>query len=94
MFAYPHVLTWLVVGLIGGTLAGRIVMRERAGFGIFYNLSLGCAGAMVGGILFGVFDLFPSLDKISLSLRDVVAAVVGSLILLGALWVWNRRKAA
>ena len=94
MFAYQHVLTWLAVGLIGGTLAGRIVMRQRAGFGILYNLSLGCAGAMVGGILFGVFDLFPSLDKISLSLRDVVAAVVGSLILLGALWLWNKRKAA
>ena len=83
-----------MVGLIGGTLAGRVVMRQRSGFGLLANLSLGCAGSMIGGIIFGLLNLFPALDKISISLRDVVAAVVGSLILLVVLWLWNRRKAS
>lgn len=86
-----NVLTWLVVGLVSGTLAGRLVMRRKSGFGLLSNLSLGCAGAMVGGILFGLFNLLPALDKISLSLRDIVASFVGSLILLLLLWAWNRR---
>jgi hypothetical protein len=29
---------------------------------------------------------------VSISLRDVVAAFVGSLILLGVLWLWQRSQ--
>jgi hypothetical protein len=42
------------------------------------------------GLLFRVFGLFPELDKVSISLRDVVAALVGSLIVLVGLWAWRR----
>jgi hypothetical protein len=31
-------------------------------------------GALVGGLLFRVLGLFPKLDKVTVSLRDVVAA--------------------
>ena len=34
--------------------------------------------------------LFPQLDKVSISLRDIVAAFVGSLIILLALWLWDK----
>jgi uncharacterized membrane protein YeaQ/YmgE (transglycosylase-associated protein family) len=37
-----------------------------------------------------LFNLFPRLDKVSVSLRDIVAAVVGSLILLAAIWLFRR----
>ena len=37
-----------------------------------------------------MLGLFPNLDWISISLRDVVAAFVGSLILLAALWAWDK----
>ncbi len=37
-----------------------------------------------------MFGLFPRLDWISISLRDVVAAFVGSLIILLALWLWDK----
>ena len=45
---------------------------------------------LVGGFLFRMFGLFPNLDRISISLRDVVAAFVGSLIILFALWLWDK----
>jgi uncharacterized membrane protein YeaQ/YmgE (transglycosylase-associated protein family) len=44
----------------------------------------------VGGYLFGLLGLFPGLDSISVSLRDIVAAVVGSFIVLGAIWLWQK----
>jgi uncharacterized membrane protein YeaQ/YmgE (transglycosylase-associated protein family) len=93
IFTLAQFLTWLAVGLIGGTLASRLVTRQKAGFGFLSNIALGCAGAMVGGILFGLLGILPSLDKISISLRDLIAAFVGSLLLLTLLWAWNRKKA-
>ena len=47
-------------------------------------------GALVGGLLFRVLGLAPGLDRVAISLRDVVAAFVGSLIVLMALWIWRR----
>jgi hypothetical protein len=38
----------------------------------------------------GAFGLLPGLDKFAISLRDVVAAVVGSLLVLAGLWLWQR----
>ncbi|MGB8576964.1 MAG: GlsB/YeaQ/YmgE family stress response membrane protein [Pseudolabrys sp.] len=51
---------------------------------------MGLVGAIVGGLLFRLFGLLPGLDKIAISLRDVVAALVGSLLVLAALWLWRR----
>jgi uncharacterized membrane protein YeaQ/YmgE (transglycosylase-associated protein family) len=90
MLSLDRILVWVIVGLIGGSLAGLIVRRERKGFGILRNFALGLAGALVGGFLFRLFRLLPALDAVMISLRDVVAAVVGSLIVLAALWVWHR----
>jgi hypothetical protein len=40
--------------------------------------------------LFRIFGIWPGLDRIAISLRDVVAAVLGSLIVLAALWLWRK----
>jgi uncharacterized membrane protein YeaQ/YmgE (transglycosylase-associated protein family) len=85
-------IVWLVVGILGGSLAGLVITWERAGFGHLRNLGLGLSGAVVGGLIFRLFGLFPRLDRISISLRDIVAAFLGSLILLAALWLWQRFK--
>ena len=93
MYAMAHIATWIVVGLIGGSVAGAIVNRQREGFGIVLNVALGCGGAILGGLVFWMFDLFPTLDTISISLRDLVAAIIGSFIVLVALWFWRRGEA-
>ena len=90
MPSVDHVIVWIVVGLIGGGLASRLITWDREGFGLLRNLGLGLVGALVGGLLFRVSGWLPSLDKIAVSLRDIVAAVVGSLIVLAALWLWRR----
>ena len=90
MLSLDRIVVWIIIGLIGGSIAGLIVRRERKGFGILRNFALGLAGALVGGFLFWLFALLPALDRVMVSLRDVVAAVVGSLIVLAALWLWQR----
>ena len=85
-----QIIVWIVVGLIGGSLAGLIITWHRQGFGIWRNIGLGLVGALIGGLIFRLFGLFPGLDKIAISLRDVVAALVGSLIVLLALWLWQK----
>lgn len=90
MPSLSQLIVWIVVGLLGGTLAGLLIKRDRKGFGLMRNLGLGLVGAFVGGLLFRLLGLFPELDKYAISLRDVVAAVVGSLLVLAALWLWQR----
>jgi uncharacterized membrane protein YeaQ/YmgE (transglycosylase-associated protein family) len=85
-------IVWIIVGLLGGSLAGLMITWERKGFGIARNLGVGLTGALVGGLLFRVLGLFPALDRVAISLRDVVAAFVGSLLVLTAFWFWRRSK--
>jgi uncharacterized membrane protein YeaQ/YmgE (transglycosylase-associated protein family) len=91
-FSAPQVVTWIIVGLAGGTLAGMLVRFERKGFGFFNNIALGLAGALIGGVLFRLFELLPNLDKISVSMRDVVSAAAGSLLVLLFLWFRQRNR--
>ena len=63
---------------------------DRKGLGLLRNLGVGLVGALVGGLLFRVLGLAPGLDRVAISLRDVVTAFVGSLIVLMALWIWRR----
>ncbi|MCC6948768.1 MAG: GlsB/YeaQ/YmgE family stress response membrane protein [Bradyrhizobiaceae bacterium] len=92
MPSLSQILVWIAVGLIGGSLAGLAVKGRREGYGILRNLVLGLIGALVGGFLFRVFGLFPRLDLFAISLRDVVAAFVGSLIVLAAIWLYEKYK--
>ena len=87
MVSLDQFIVWIIIGLLGGSLAGLIIKRERKGFGFLRNLGLGLVGALVGGLLFRLLGLFPNLDKITVSLRDAVAAVVGSLLVLAAVWL-------
>jgi uncharacterized membrane protein YeaQ/YmgE (transglycosylase-associated protein family) len=88
MPSLAQMIVWIVVGLIGGGLPSRLITWDREGFGTFRNLGLGLVGALIGGFLFRLFNLFPRLNRVSVSLRDT--AVVGSLILLAAIWLFRR----
>ena len=55
---------------------------------------LGVTGALVGGGAFAMFNLFPNLDKIAISARDLLAAVLGSLVVYFLHWVWLKFRPA
>ncbi len=89
------VMVWLVVGMLAGTMAGLIVKRKRVGYGRFHNLALGLVGALIGGALFDLFGILPSLDDISISLRDIIAALFGALlfiVLLHYARIWHQKR--
>jgi uncharacterized membrane protein YeaQ/YmgE (transglycosylase-associated protein family) len=86
---------WIIVGMLAGTLAGLIVKRRKAGFGHLANLGLGLVGALIGGYLFDLLGIAPGLDNISISLRDIVAALIGALLFLLLLHYardWYRKR--
>ena len=87
-------IVWIIVGLLGGSLAGLMITWDRKGLGLLRNLGVGLVGALVGGLLFRVLGLAPGLDRVAISLRDVVAAFVGSLIVVVALWIWRRYQSS
>jgi uncharacterized membrane protein YeaQ/YmgE (transglycosylase-associated protein family) len=89
MPSVDQLIVWIVVGLLGGSLAGALMTWGRGGFGLLRNLVVGLAGALIGGLFFRLFGIWPGLDKVAISLRDVVAAFFGSLVVLAALWIWQ-----
>jgi len=85
-----QIAVWFILGLLAGSLTGLIVKGEKRGFGLQTNLLLGLGGAILGGLIFHLFGLLPNLDKIAISLRDIVAALAGSFLILAAFWLWRR----
>ncbi len=88
------VIVWVVVGALAGSFVGVLATRSREGFGRFYNLGIGMAGAFIGGLIFKAFDINLGLRDIKFSAEDLATAVIGALILLVAMWLFRvtRRK--
>ena len=71
------VIAWLVLGLIAGFIASKIVNKQ--GEGLLLNIVLGVVGAEVGG---WVFRLFGMSGVTGLNLYSLLVAVLGATVLL------------
>ncbi len=91
MPSIDQVIVWIVIGILAGTLVGRLITWKKEGLGVWRNRALGLTGALIGGLLFRLVGFFPDLDRVSISLRDIVAAVIGSFFVLGVYWVATRQ---
>jgi len=73
------ILSWIVVGLIAGWLAG--VVMKGGGFGLLGNIIVGVIGGVLGGFLASYF--FEIGDPMSgINLQSVLIAFAGSVVLL------------
>ncbi len=77
-----QVIIWLIIGALAGFIVGLILKRKKKGFGFFSNLIIGLIGAVIGGFLFDLLSIRTGLGKIVLSFDDLIAAIVGSFVLL------------
>ncbi len=73
------ILSWIVVGLIAGWLAGSL-MRGR-GFGVIGDIIMGILGALVGGfIASSVFNIPDAVNGFNLT--SILVAFIGAVILI------------
>lgn len=87
-----QIVVWIFVGVLAGSVAGMLVKRRREGFGRINNLGVGMVGAIIGGSLFRLFKIDLGLGEFAVSLEDLIAALVGSLIFLGVVWLVQRQR--
>jgi uncharacterized membrane protein YeaQ/YmgE (transglycosylase-associated protein family) len=72
-------LAWIVLGLVSGYIASKLV--NRRGEGIVLDILLGVVGALIGGWL---FHLFGAVGVNGLNLYSLFVAVTGSVVFLVA----------
>lgn len=75
-----QIIVWLITGALAGFIVGQLVRRR--GFGLLGNLIIGLLGALIGGLIFKVLNIQLNLPTLTFSLGDMLAAVIGALILL------------
>lgn len=71
------VITWIILGLVAGFIASKIV--DRHGEGILLDVVLGVVGALVGG---WVFSLIGAHGVTGFNLYSLMVAVAGSILIL------------
>src|SRR5260221_5419707 len=79
-----QIIVWIIVGGFAGTLAGRAVTLKKEGLGRWTNLLIGMAGAVIGGELFRLFRIDFGLGELKVTFEDLIAALLGSLLLIFA----------
>ena len=71
------IIGWLILGLIAGFIASKIV--NKSGEGLLLDIILGVVGAVVGGFLFSLIGAAP---VTGLNIYSMVVAVVGAIVVL------------
>jgi uncharacterized membrane protein YeaQ/YmgE (transglycosylase-associated protein family) len=81
-------IVWIVLGLVAGFIASKLV--NRTGEGMLLDILLGIVGSVVGGWLFRAFGM-PGVT--GLNVYSVVVAVIGAAVLLIAYHALSGRRA-
>jgi uncharacterized membrane protein YeaQ/YmgE (transglycosylase-associated protein family) len=80
----------LIVGGVAGWLAS-LLMKRDASMGIVLNIVVGCIGSVIGNMLAGpLLGVSGSVQEFSL--RGLLVAVLGAVVLLGIVNVVQRGK--
>ncbi len=67
---------WIIVGLIAGWAAGKIM--KGSGYGPLMDIVLGMVGAVVGGWIFNTLGIYPAGGIVA----SIVVAIVGAILLI------------
>ena len=78
---------WIVLGLIAGFIASKLV--NKSGEGMFMDILLGVVGAVLGGWLFRTFGM-PGVT--GLNIYSILVAVVGAAVFLVVYHALTRRS--
>jgi uncharacterized membrane protein YeaQ/YmgE (transglycosylase-associated protein family) len=81
------IIAWIVLGLIAGFIASKIV--NKSGEGVVLDIVLGVVGAVVGGWLFSVLGMS---GVSGLNIYSLLVAVIGAVVVLFAYHAITGRK--
>jgi len=80
-------IAWIVLGLIAGFIASKIV--NKSGEGVLLDIILGVVGAVIGGYLFQTFGM-PGVTGVNI--YSILVAVVGAIVFLVLYHALFRRR--
>jgi len=81
------ILAWLVVGLIAGFLASKVI--NKTGSGLIMDIVLGVVGAVVGGF---IFNYFGHSAPTGINFYSIFVAFIGAVIVLVLYHAVMRRR--
>ena len=84
-----QILRLLIVGLVAGWLAGRVM--KGGGYGVLMDIVLGVLGAIVGGWIFGALNIWPGGWPGGEIFGGMLVAFVGAVLLV---WITRQLKKA
>jgi len=82
------IIGWILLGLISGFIASKIV--NKSGQGFFLDLILGIVGAIVGGFIFSALG---ASGITGLNIYSMVVAVIGAVVVLVVYHMVSGRRA-
>lgn len=80
-------IAWIVLGLISGFIASKLV--NKTGEGVLLDIVLGVVGAFVGGWLFTTFGMT---GVTGLNVYSMVVAAIGAIVVLVIYHALVRRR--
>lgn len=81
-------LAWLVVGLLAGFIASKLI--NKRGEGLLMDIVLGVVGAFVGGF---IFNFFGHSAPTGINIYSIFVAVIGAVVVLLAYHAVTGRRA-
>ncbi len=83
------ILAWLVLGLIAGFIASKLM--GAGGYGLVGDIIVGIIGAILGGFIFGLITGSPNPVN-NLDIGSIFVAFVGACILIAILRAVSGRR--
>jgi len=78
------VISWIILGLLAGWIAGFFVNKPTSG--LLQNLALGVVGAVVGGIIVSALG-FGGVSGVNI--WSIIVSVIGAIVVV---WIYNAIK--
>jgi uncharacterized membrane protein YeaQ/YmgE (transglycosylase-associated protein family) len=85
-------IAWIVIGGLIGWLASKL-MNTDAQQGLILNVVVGIVGAFVGGWLISPMVGLPTINQSAFSIGAMAVSLVGAVILLAVVNLFNRGRA-
>ncbi len=85
-------IAWIVIGGLIGWIASK-VMNTDAQQGLILNVVVGIVGALLGGWLISPLVGLPTINQNAFSVGAMAVSLVGAIILLAIVNLFNRGRA-